>query len=242
MYSGGCIYNIAEYNNFSLDYSASTGVSLPDTAETVSPPSLSIWWILLIAFGVAAVIFLIRLLRHKFTKYDGVFNDLEEGYKKHIATNKLMKEIDNIYRCKKKVDGLFENGGIFKRKAWLLDELNEGKKNRECKVIFLSTALTALLTVFLEGNFFGFEIIKLGSIAQNVVTLVLVVLMAVSGTLLLNAFLYDLEDEYGQTRKYELDYIDKLLERRVNEKLSSLLETKDDDKKKGKKNRKKKRK
>lgn len=220
-YSGGYIDNLYCNGNITVNCPQIFGFALLEEASETSVGHLNWFLIIIVGLVAAAVPFLIRLLRHKFDKYDDIYSEIEKGYKDGMPKGELLKRIDVLYTDKIKIKDQFENGGIFERKVWLMNELNDSNKVRNCIVAFLSAILGALLPALVEGNFVGIEFIKSDSISQNTAICALTALIALTSSLLFNEFMFDFEDESGQIRKYELEMINKLIDKRLENRLSA---------------------
>lgn len=160
--------------------------------------------------------------------------DINEEYRKIDAEKvpgERFKKIDDLYKVKTSVVNLFENADIFKRKAFLLTRLKDEEKKKSFWESLITIDLTTLVTAFVSGNLLGVEFDKLDAVPLFIVLIILVSFIFMNRFLLLDAVLNEKEDVWNQIRKYELSYIEKALDDRIesrslNEKLL-LVKTED---------------
>lgn len=220
-YNEKCINYIFNINNADISCLGSAAESLVDNVSKEPQPGLKVWLILFVGLVAFAIPFVLKLRRSKFPHCNGDFEKLEKKYKKDTEIKDLLKEIDKLYSDKKKMRDSLISGEIYRRKANLLEHMTEQKRTKEFWAIILGAVFSAFLAAFMEGNILGFEINDMGAISQNLVASVLVGFLGLFVSFLFNNVMYDFDDERVMIRKYELELINKIIDRYAEGKLSA---------------------
>lgn len=216
-YSAGYVNSIYNYADITINCLE----NLSNQTEDIAPVGFKVWFIILVGFIAFAVPFMRRLRKQKFPECDKDYEKLEGKYTEDTATEDLLKEIGDFYSDKKTLRDLFKNGGIFRRKSDLLNRINTGKNGKEFKVLMATAVIAGLIAAVLDGNLLGYEIKKMGSVSSNIAMATLVGLLFFNISTLFNIVMYDFETERCQIIKYELQLIDKLIDKYAENRLSA---------------------
>ena len=158
--------------------------------------------------------FIIHVLRsrHNYKCNIKEYEDID----KENDLKKRRELIDNLYKNDVMVNSLFEEASLFIRKKYLLNKINDKQRPREYWISIVSAVFGAFINSFMDGKLLGEDIIGLGVFAKNLALGFYIFAMFSVALFLLLKFAEYTEDDKNQIMKYELAYIDGILDDHID--------------------------